>query len=86
MEVGEKGYPFQEKINLGRHSPGYHPIPIYLNLQCLQCLWRIMNKLFAELNSLLCPRAQQIIYMQSVKPQINQEQNQQLSESELLPF
>lgn len=61
MEAREKRYPFQEKINLGKHSP----IPINLDLQCRKCLWKIMNNPIVELNSLTCPRPQEIIYMQS---------------------
>ena len=34
MQVREKRYPFQEKINLEWHSP----IPINHNLQCQKCL------------------------------------------------
>lgn len=83
-EDGREGYSLQEKIDLRTHSSGSHLLlstPIY-------SVENVYGKLKYSICEPIpmCPRPQWIIYMESVKPQITQEQNEQLSESELLPF
>lgn len=56
----------REEIPFSRKKLTWENSPIPINLlQCRKCLWKIMNNPIVELNSLTCPRPQEIIYMQS---------------------